>query len=154
MAKSRFDGLKKAQVFEQGQHMAPGFDGVVRLDAVKEVQSQNGKGLLIITEFTVVENGTDDDPNGAHRCYIVRYDDGPGPGNVLALLAAASGNDPKDDEFLDAAPGMLEEAVGPEQPLADTTLQLRTILVDTKPSPKNGMKPGKYTKHVWRPIES
>lgn len=143
---SIFEEMAKAKVQGRGVRITEEGDFVVRIDLIKMSSSNQGLGLLWVTEFTIIE-GTENNPPGSERSWVQMPEHRPqtDPGNIKGFLAALEGlDDATKAEFSGAA---FERAVGEEQPYRGKLVSLSTQVVKTR-------QDYDFTIHMWGPLAS
>lgn len=138
-----FEKMAGATVQGRGIKIEEDADFVVRVDAVKSQQSNQGFGLLWVVEFTILE-GTADNPEGATRSWVQRPESRAQTdlGNIKAFVAACEGY--QDGNAASLAPDAFAQAISDEQPYAGKILKLNTQVIETKAK-------FLFTVHTWAP---
>lgn len=151
-----WDGSEEAEVFEKGQYMPGGFDGLVEIEKtiLKETRAS---GMAFIVEMRVIESNLDDCAPGQKRTWFQSLKDKDIAFPAIKEWAAAvAGIDPRNKDEVEAA-------LGPDAPtplnkvMANATdnpddndfvgcrVLLETFMKETK-------KKTDFTVHVWKPI--
>jgi len=140
---SLFNQFSSAKVQGRGQKIKEDGEFLVRIDAIKLQESNQGFGTLWITEFTILK-GTEKNPPKVERSWVAMPNHRPktDPGNVKAFMAAVLGIENPNEEDIPAE--VFEKAVSVENPFAGTILKLETVMRTTKEGRD-------FCLHTWKP---
>ena|SRR3990167_1759268 len=121
-----FDGIGKAQYFEGGKYVAPGFY-LVDVQRVKQAKTRNGRPFFVVEMKIVESNDLKEFPIGTDMSWMVMLDQDAALGNIKHFLSVASETPLDAIDTQDA-----EDAISEQNPLAGVRLRVMAVNVKTK----------------------
>jgi hypothetical protein len=147
---SKYAGIKDAKANAGGMYFLANKGGQPANYAVKVLRCvdmvSRKKDDLFIVECEITKSDCPERPVGMKPSWVVNLKQDAALGNIKGFIAAANDIDPSDSAAVDEAVDeeAVEMAVGTDQPLAGTELNLTCLMIKTREG-------GDFTLHKWYP---